>query len=175
MQILPQDDSARAHIRTALSVLSCILSALPFYGYDPRLINYTGLFHERPFVTFACLLIPLCVMTYRFELAWRTYLQEGRKELWFMLGMILVLLVIPYHPEEDFFSGLHVLMGFLVFLNLNRLFFKLYVFHPSAFSFYLGGTVFAFFTALLTFNINGWSELVYAFVLNIFLDLLSRR
>lgn len=175
MVILPQDASVKRPLRIALTVLSCALYLLPFLGSDPSSVNYTGLFALRPWLTLSCLLPGLLLMSVRFYRTAARFLSvsRARRILLGLLVMTAVLLLIPYHMQEDFWSGLHVFWAWLTFGALNAALFLLSPYDPGAYRFYIAALAASFFITLGALSVNGYAELVFAFGLSIYLHCVS--
>ncbi|MBR2676002.1 MAG: hypothetical protein IKE28_03705 [Solobacterium sp.] len=164
MLILPRDVSNNVKGLTVWAIFSMVLDALPFFVFGSLKENYTGILNQHPLALCCCLLPVLAYMCTAFYMAYSAHYPKtaARTEVLWMLGITAALMITPYHAQEDFWSGLHVLLGLAAFLNLNRLLFKLFVFHPKAFRIYCAGTVPAFLLALSALSISGPSELVYS-------------
>lgn len=164
MLILSRDVSNNVKGLTVLGILSMILNALPFFLFGSLKDNYTGILNEHPLALCCCLFPVLAYMCTAFYKAYSSHYPKktARNELLWMLGITAALLITPYHAQEDFWSGLHVLLGLAAFLNLNRLLFQLFLFHPRARIIYIAGTTLAFLLALSALSISGPSELVYS-------------
>lgn len=164
MVILSRDGSKNVKRLTVWGILSMVLDALPFFLSGTLNENYTGILNERPLVLCGCLLPVLAFMCTAFFRAYSLHYPKKTacRETALMLAVTAALMITPYHAKEDFWSGLHVLLGFAAFLNLNRLLYQLFLFHPLARQIWYAGTVLSFLLALSAFSISGPSELVYS-------------
>ncbi len=162
----PQQDR---RIRTMTTAAIIILSIIPFVGLDPYHINYTGLFQQRPLLTWLCMGPALILqgrlfMTAVKKTAGGSFLRIP--SLILLIGVI-GLMIMPYRKEHDLSTNLHLVLAFIVLVLLNVLMFRVLFPKQKLLLFYAGGCMLAFFTALTASSINGLSELIYAVVLTI--------
>lgn len=88
-----------------------------------------------------------------------------QRECLVLFVLTVTLCAVPYRREADLSTNLHLLLALICFLDLNRLLFYLLWPKKTLSLFYYAMTFTAFFVALLSSSINGWSELVYALAL----------
>ena len=167
----------QSHIlRSVTAGLILVLSALPFAGFDPLTINYTGLFQSRPLLTWLCMSPALLLQTGLFvSAATKTCgLKAIQVPAGILFSAVLALMIMPYQQEHDLSTNLHLLLAFGVLVLLNVLVIKILLYRPKVLLFYAAGYVPAFFTALTASSINGLSELIYAAVLTVSLAAAGR-
>ena len=167
----------QSHIlRSVTAGLILVLSALPFAGFDPLTINYTGLFQSCPLLTWLCMDLALFLQTGLFvSAATKTCgLKAIRIPAGILFSAVLALMIMPYQQEHDLSTNLHLLLAFGVLVLLNVLVIKILLYRPNVLLFYAAGCVPAFFTALTASSINGLSELIYAAVLTVSLAAAGR-
>ena len=167
----------QSHIlRFVTAGLILVLSALPFAGFDPLTINYTGLFQSRPLLTWLCMGPALFLQTGLFvSAATKTCgLKAIRIPAGILFSAVLALMIMPYQQEHDLSTNLHLLLAFGVLVLLNVLLVRILMYRPKILLFYAAGCVPAFFTALTASSINGLSELIYAAVLTVSLAAAGR-
>ena len=162
----PQQDR---RIRTMIAAVIILLSIIPFAGLNPYTVNYTGLFQQRPLLTWLCMGPALILQGWLFMTAVRK--TPGGSSLripsLFLLAGVIALMIMPYRKEHDLSTNLHLVLAFAVLVLLNVLVFRILFFKQKLLLFYAGSCVLAFFTALTTSSINGLSELIYAAVLTV--------
>ena len=163
--LFPQQSRVFRRLTAACIIL---LSALPFLGFDPRTINYTGLFQQRPIITWLCMGCALALQCFLYFSALRQTTRRYGLSLILLIG-VLLLMIIPYRNEQDLSTNLHLLLSFAVLVLLNVLVIEMLLLKPKLLSFYFAGCLFAFFLALTAASINGLSELVYGAVLTLVL------
>ena len=162
----PQQDR---RIRTMIAAVIILLSIIPFAGLNPYTVNYTGLFQQRPLLTWLCMGPALILQGWLFMTAVKKTAGASSLRLPSLLLLIGVigLMIMPYRKEHDLTTNLHLVLAFIVLVLLNGIIFRILFFRQKLLLFYAGGCMLAFFTALTASSINGLSELVYAAVLTI--------
>ncbi len=163
-------------LRLSIAGLILVLSVLPFAGFDPLTINYTGLFQSRPLLTWLCMGPALLLQAWLFVSAMKKtagYRSLGIPAVILFLA-VLALMFMPYQKEHDLSTNLHLLLAFGVLVLLNVLLVRILIYRPKILLFYAAGCVPAFFTALTASSINGLSELIYAAVLTVSLAAAGR-
>lgn len=162
----PQQDR---RIRTMIAVVIILLSIIPFAGLNPNTVNYTGLFQQRPLLTWLCMGPALILQGWLFMTAvTKTAGASSLRvpSLVLLIGVI-TLMIMPYRKEYDLSTNLHLVLAFAVLVLLNVLVLKILFLKQKLLLFYVSGCVLSFFTALTASSINGLSELIYALVLTI--------
>ena len=152
-----------------IAAMIILLSIIPFIGLDPYTVNYTGLFQQRPLLTWLCMGPSLILQGWLFMTA-VTKTAGGsslRVPSVILLIGVIALMIMPYRKEHDLSTNLHLVLAFAVLVLLNVLVLRILFFKQKLLLFYAGGCMLAFFTALTASSINGLSELVYAAVLTI--------
>ena len=86
-----------------------------------------------------------------------------------MLLAILTIIVVkvPYHTKEDFWSGMHVFLGFIGFVLLQMLLVKIMWLETKLRTFYIGALLLAWFVSLTYSSINGLAEIIFVIGLSI--------
>ena len=162
----PQQDRS---LRLLTAGIILVLSVIPFIGRDPYTVNYTGLFQQRPLLTWLCMGPALILQGWLFMTAVRK--TPGGSSLripsLFLLAGVIALMIMPYRKEHDLSTNLHLVLAFAVLVLLNVLIFRILFFKQKLLLFYAAGCVLAFFTALTASSINGLSELIFAAVLTV--------
>lgn len=162
----PQQDR---NLRLLTAGIILVLSVIPFIGLDPYTVNYTGLFQQRPLLTWLCMGPALILQGWLFMTAvTKTAGASSLRvpSLVLLIGVI-TLMIMPYRKEYDLSTNLHLVLAFAVLVLLNVLVLKILFLKQKLLLFYAGGCVLSFFTALTASSINGLSELIYALVLTI--------
>ena len=149
------------------ALLTGVLCLLPFAGYDPVTVNYTGLFQASPVRTWLCMGPALILETILFLAAAKRRLPSSKYPLpsFFLLVLVIGLMVMPYRKEHDLSTNVHLILAFGTLVLLNVLVVRILAVTPKILMFYAAGSLLAFFTALTASSINGLSELIYAAVL----------
>ena len=162
----PQQDR---NLRLLTAGIILVLSVIPFIGLDPYTINYTGLFQQRPLLTWLCMGPALILQGWLFMTAIKKTAGASSLRLPSLILLIGVigLMIMPYRKEHDLSTNLHLVLAFAVLVLLNVLVLKILFLKLKLLLFYAGGCVLSFFTALTASSINGLSELIYAAVLTI--------
>ena len=162
----PQQDR---NLRLLTAGIILVLSVIPFAGLDPYTVNYTGLFQQRPLLTWLCMGPALILQGGLFMTAVTKTAGGSSLRLPSLLLLIGVigLMIMPYRKEHDLTTNLHLVLAFIVLVLLNGIIFRILLFRQKLLLFYAGGCMLAFFAALTASSINGLSELVYAAVLTI--------
>ncbi|MBQ8068108.1 MAG: hypothetical protein IJ201_07170 [Solobacterium sp.] len=162
----PQQDR---NLRLLTAGIILVLSVIPFIGLDPYTINYTGLFQQRPLLTWLCMGPALILQGWLFMTAIKKTAGASSLRLPSLILLIGVigLMIMPYRKEHDLSTNLHLVLAFAVLVLLNVLVLKILFLKQKLLLFYAGGCVLSFFTALTASSINGLSELIYAAVLTI--------
>lgn len=164
MDILPRQNSKNTTAWLTGAGICLVLCALPFLHSDPLIENYTGALNRSPLVTVVCLLPVFVFMVMAFlQVAGRHWPKAILlREVLLMVLLTVTLMCIPYHETEDFWSGLHVLVGFAAFVNLNRLCYQLFLFYSASRRIWIAGMFLSFLLALYSASITGLSEIVCA-------------
>lgn len=160
----PQQDR---RIRTMIAAVIILLSIIPFIGLDPYTVNYTGLFQQRPLLTWLCMGPALILQGWLFMTALRKTPGGSSLRLPSLVLLIgvIALMIMPYRKEHDLSTNLHLVLAFAVLVLLNVLVLKILFLKQKLLLFYTGGCVLSFFNALTASSINGLSELIYAAIL----------
>ena len=164
MRMHSPQDWPNALIRTAIALALFVLSAVPFYGLSPKRINYTGLLNQRPVLTCLCM-IPLGLFY-----AWIFYREgcqffpkdEWKRKTALLLGMIVLVMIVPYGMKEDFFSGLHVLLAYGTLIVYGFLMSQLLYSNKPLFQLFGMGMILSFFLAVSDLSVSGRSELAFS-------------
>ena len=151
-----------------------LLSALPFAGFSPLQINYTGLLNKRPVITILCLMPCFLFYAFRFytEGIRRYPVRTWRWKTLLILLLTAAVIAIPYGEKENFLSGLHVLLGYIDFSLLSLFLFQLIYGRKELMNLLLCGNVLALFTALSALSVNGLSELIYGLMIAVLFSFL---
>ena len=96
-----------------------------------------------------------------------------RKQILLFLAAGLLAVLIPYGTREDFFSGLHVLISYLVLGIQIVMMTELLWLFAGVRRFYLAGILLAFLLAVTAGAVSGLSEWVYLTVTSIALTWLQ--
>jgi len=153
------------------AALLFLLSAVPFRGYSPSEINYTGLLRVRPFLTLACLLP--CLLLYAF-LFIRAGLQKFPRNIWISkCAVVLVLtaavILIPYEEKGGFLSSLHVSAAYADLTVFCLFLYQLIMDRRELVMIFTALLIPASLTALSALSINGTSELILSLMTAILL------
>lgn len=138
--------------------------AFPFIGvgFD---WNYTGLFNAEP-VNWAKLIPSTLALIYLGKIFYQLTLQHFphtlaiHKTVW-LWTFVIATILMPYRGKEDFFSGMHVLLGYVTFFYFSYLFYEVTILYPKLRYIYLGGLVLAFAVSVTCLSINGLAEVIY--------------
>ncbi len=162
----PQQDR---NLKLLTAGIILVLSVIPFAGLNPYTVNYTGLFQQRPLLTWLCMGPALILQGWLFMTAIKKTAGGSflRIPSLILLIGVIGLMIMPYRKEHDLSTNLHLVLAFIVLVLLNVLMFRILFPKQKLLLFYAGGCMLAFFTALTASSINGLSELVYAAVLTI--------
>ena len=116
----PQQDR---NLRLLTAGIILVLSVIPFIGLDPYTVNYTGLFQQRPLLTWLCMGPALILQGWLFMTAAKK--TPGSSSLripsLFLLMGVIALMIMPYRKEHDLSTNLHLVLAFAVLVLLNVL------------------------------------------------------
>ena len=156
--------------------LISLLAILPFRTCDCRVWNYTMLINNGYRLRFDLCMIPAAAWLFLLLIHLGLQLYPAKDWLpWTVLLAILTILVVkvPYHTKEDFWSGMHVFLGFIAFLLLQMMLVKLMWTETKIRSFYIGSLLLAWFVSLTFSSINGLAEIIFVIGLSISLTELA--
>lgn len=133
--------------------------------------NYTGLANRSP-ALFAAIAL-LCFGGLLWELAKigrrRWPKKYWQKQMLVETALILAAALVPYPKAENFWSGLHVLLGYSAFVYLNILLWQLGWDRPVLRGFYLAALGICLSLCILAMSVTGLAETVYACMTSILL------
>ncbi len=139
--------------------LISLLAILPFRTCDCRVWNYTALINNGYRLRFDLCMIPAAV-----------WILTLLVHLGLQLYPAIIVVKVPYHTKEDFWSGMHVFLGFIGFILLQMLLVKIMWLETKLRTFYIGALLLAWFVSLTYSSINGLAEIIFVIGLSITLS-----
>lgn len=150
--------------------LISLLAILPFRTCDCRVWNYTALINNGYRLRFDLCMIPAAVwiLTLLVHLGLQLYSAKDWIPWTVLLAILTIIVVkVPYHTKEDFWSGMHVFLGFIGFILLQMLLVKIMWLETKLRTFYIGALLLAWFVSLTYSSINGLAEIIFVIGLSI--------
>ena len=157
-------------------ILIPFLLAVPLVQSRSADGNYTGVINtpgELRLFLLCCLPPFLYLLAVFYRLGLRLQITAWQKQVLLFLAAGLLAVLIPYGAREDFFSGLHVLVSYLVLGIQIVLMCELLWLFAKLRRFYLGGILLAFLLAVTVGAVSGLSEWVYLTVTSVSLTVLQ--
>jgi hypothetical protein len=151
------------------------LIVLPFLVTDPITYNYTGLINNGYASLFYFCMIPAGLWLFALLIALGEKYGQGpwwRLSCAVLLALCIAVALVPYHTKEDFLSGLHVFLGFIVFMLLQTLMVRVVWIYTKLRNFYFGALILAWFVSLTFASINGLAEVIFLAALSVTLTAL---
>ena len=146
-----------------------LLYYLPFATNSLIENNYTAIINN-PMIHTRCLyLIPTLLFEfYMLEHIGRFTLTPKKWHNHCVILAILAIIVvlIPYHEQEDFLSGLHVFVGYLALILLNWMLLIVGWKEQVIRNFYLVGFALTFFVIMYYMSITGLAQVIYTWTLS---------
>ncbi len=138
------------------------LFILPYIRHSLITENYTLIINAEP-VYILPLLACLCYLFYILMKAGEILHIPGYKKI-YPLPVILFLCImcIPYREESAPVSQIHVLLGYIVFILMNLIMFRMFVFAPKYRLAYVLCTMLAMGIAVTFLSVCGLAEAIYA-------------
>lgn len=153
-----------------------VMLAVPLVFSSSADGNYTGVINmpnETGLFLLCCLPPFLYLLAVFYRLGLRLRINGWRKQILLFLASGLLAVLIPYGTREDFFSGLHVLISYLVLGIQIVMMAELLWLFAGVRRFYLAGILLAFLLAVTAGAVSGLSEWVYLTVTSIALTWLQ--